>query len=381
MTTRRSIRSRFNGGPDGTLLDDVRFNTAFRAKRPVYHSSRPSRPASGERPTACRRWLGLRRVVSCRPVGQGPAGPAVDSEPFRHIWSDRRVLLLGIGDSITACLGASSADRSLFNRLVRNPVDEYPEMRGICLSAVLPRLEHKNIAVSGSTSLHHIDAVAQLERQDPDVFGLVVMTSGGNDLIHSYGPRPPNKGAMYGATLAQARPWIRRFRQRLDATLSAIEERFLGGSEMFVADIYDPTDGVGDATSVYLPHWPDGLVIHAEYNRAIEQVASSRSNVHMVPVHQTFLGHGSHCRQFWRSSYDASDPHYWYFDNIEDPNDRGYDALRRVFLNTILEHSILSPRSGVTANGVKFHPTPDPSEPASTAAASAVRASEKKGAQ
>ena len=54
-----------------------------------------------------------------------------------------------------------------------------------------------------------------------------------------------------------------------------------------------------------------------------------------MPVHDTFLGHGIHCRQFWRPHFDWRDPHYWYFDNIEDPNDRGYDALRRVFLRQI----------------------------------------------
>jgi hypothetical protein len=57
--------------------------------------------------------------------------------------------------------------------------------------------------------------------------------------------------------------------------------------------------------------------------------------VHVVPVHEVFLGHGIHCRQFWRTHYHWRDPHYWYFENIEDPNDRGYDALRRVFLCAI----------------------------------------------
>jgi hypothetical protein len=36
------------------------------------------------------------------------------------------------------------------------------------------------------------------------------MTTGGNDLIHWYGATPPREGAMYGASLAQAQPWINR---------------------------------------------------------------------------------------------------------------------------------------------------------------------------
>jgi hypothetical protein len=150
---------------------------------------------------------------------------------------------------------------------------------------------------------------------------------------------------MYGATLEQARPWIRNFESRLDRMLDLISERFPGGCEIYLGNIYDPTDGVGDAPSVYLPKWPDGLAIHAAYNRVITNCAKRRSNVHVVPLYETFLGHGSHCRQFWRTTYDASDPHYWYYDNIEDPNDRGYDAIRRVFLNAILKHSQLAPQS------------------------------------
>ena len=34
-------------------------------------------------------------------------------------------------------------------------------------------------------------------------------------------------------------------------------------------------------------------------------------------------------------AYRADDPHYWYYANIEDPNERGYDAIRRIFLNEI----------------------------------------------
>jgi hypothetical protein len=92
---------------------------------------------------------------------------------------------------------------------------------------------------------------------------------------------------------------------------------------------------------VFLPDWPDGLAIHARYNETIRSVASQRQQVHVVPLHQTFLGHGAHCRQFWRPDYDRADPHFWFYANIEDPNDRGYDAIRRVFLRTILDQTQL----------------------------------------
>jgi hypothetical protein len=171
-----------------------------------------------------------------------------------------------------------------------------------------------------------------LELQDPDTLGIVLLTTGGNDLIHWYGQRPPREGAMYGATIAQAAPWIDAFRVRLGKILDSIDQRFPGGCHVLLADIYDPTDGVGDAASARLPAWPDGLAIHAAYNRVIHEAAHARDNVHLVPLHQTFLGHGTHCRQFWRATYRRDDPTYWFYMNLEDPNDRGHDAIRRIFL-------------------------------------------------
>jgi hypothetical protein len=276
---------------------------------------------------------GYKELWLTRPLGTGPAGPAVDRARFGRPWTERQVLLFGAGDSVTFGQGAATRDHSYFNRLVRCPADETDDMQGICLSAVLPRLTALNIARSGSNSLDHLEAVQEfLPSQSPEVLGLVVLTTGGNDLIHSYGMYSPRKGAMYGATLEQAQPWIAAFQQRLATLLDTITTRFPGGCHIFLADIYDPTDGVGDAPSVYMPAWPDALAIHAQYNEVLHCAAQQRANVHLVPLHRTFLGHGIHCRQFWRKTYCSDDPTYWFAENLEDPNDRGYDAIRRIFL-------------------------------------------------
>lgn len=276
--------------------------------------------------------LFYRHYWFARPVGTGPAGPPVPAEQFQHAWTQRRVLLLGIGDSVTAGLGASRPDLSYFSRLAHNPQGEFPEMQGRCLASVVPSLVTTNVAISGSNSIQHLSQIQDLAKQDVDVLGIIVMTTGGNDLIHWYGRSKPREGAMYGASWQQAQPWIAAFEKRLEIMIDLLEEKFPGGCDVFLADIYDPTDGVGDAPSVFLPAWDDGLAIHAAYNNAIRRCAQQRKSVHLVPIHATFLGHGSHCTQFWRADYRPHDPHYWYFYNIEDPNDRGYDALRRVFL-------------------------------------------------
>jgi hypothetical protein len=63
------------------------------------------------------------------PEGEGPAGPAVTAEPFAQPWTNRKILLLGVGDSVTAGFGATRG-RSYFDRLAANPGDEFEDMRG-----------------------------------------------------------------------------------------------------------------------------------------------------------------------------------------------------------------------------------------------------------
>jgi lysophospholipase L1-like esterase len=272
-----------------------------------------------------------------RPVGTGPAGPAVALEKFDFHWTDRPVLLVGIGDSVTAGYGASPG-KGFFHRLETNPPDEFIDMQGKSLAKVFPNLTVTNLALSGSTSRECLDVlVPKLKTQDEDTFGVIVMTVGGNDIIHNYGRTPPREGAMYGATLEQARPWIENFKVCLEAIISGIEAKFPAGCVFFIANIYDPTDGVGDAENAGLPAWPEGLQVVAAYNEIIAQAAAKRKNAHLVDMHAAFLGHGIHCRQFWRAHYSAQDPHYWYWENLEDPNDRGYDALRRLFLNAMAQ--------------------------------------------
>jgi lysophospholipase L1-like esterase len=278
-------------------------------------------------------------VYFIHPVGHGPAGPDVACAAFSRPWTERPVLLVGLGDSVTAGFGARRG-YSYFDRLVKNPPDEFADLNGLCLSAVLPKLQATNLAISGSTSLEHVKKeLPRLPTADSNVLGIVVLTTGGNDLIHNYGRTPPRDQAMYGASLAQAKPWIEDFDRRLNWMVSEITTRFPGGCQIFLANIYDPTDGAGDIKHTTLPDWSDGLKLLSAYNEIIRKSAQTHTNVHLVDMRGAFLGHGIHCVQFWTKHYAWKDPHYWYFINLEDPNERGYDAIRRLFLNEMAAHS------------------------------------------
>lgn len=275
---------------------------------------------------------GYRYFWLYHPIGSGPAGPAVPRESFAQPWSDRDVLLLGLGDSVTAGFGASSG-YSYFDRLVKNPWGEFPDMAGINLTAVLPKLKAENKPISGFTSMECLEhSIPKLRTQPAKTFGIVVLTIGGNDVIHLYGRAPPRECAMFGASFDEAQPWIANYEARLNVILDKIVQRFPGGCRIFLANIYDPTDGVGDIQNAGLPAWPDGLKLLTAYNEVIARVAVARPETVLVDMHGAFLGHGIHSLKFTNRHYHRNDPGYWYYDNLEDPNDRGYDALRRIFL-------------------------------------------------
>ena len=230
-------------------------------------------------------------------------------------------MLVGIGDSITVGYGARPG-HGYFDLLASNPKVEAVAMQDIALGRVLPLLTVKNFAVNGTNSLDHAGHVASIAHADGETVGIVVMTTGGNDVLQSGGRAAPRDGATFGATLEQARPWIAAFEARLDKMFKAIEERFPGGCHIFIATIFDPTDGQGDIESVGLPPWPDGGKILGEFNDAIRAVAGRHTSVHMVDVHGAFLGHGIH----------HAEKAPWLQQNPAHPNESGNDAMRRLFL-------------------------------------------------
>jgi lysophospholipase L1-like esterase len=272
-----------------------------------------------------------------RPIGSGPAGPQVSASVFENTWSDRPILLIGLGDSVTAGFGARRG-YSYFDLLITNSPTEHPDMLGKCLGAVLPHLTFTNLSQSGSTSGEHADRqLRRLPTVESNHTVIVVMTTGGNDLIHNYGRTPPREEAMYGARWDEAQLWISNFDQRLEAMVLEILRKYPSRCHIFLANVYDPTDGFGDIHRAGLPPWPDGLRILAAYNDVIFKCAERHAAVHLVDIHKAFLGHGIHCTQFWSDHYQSSDPHYWYYVNLEDPNERGYDAIRRLMLIEIAQ--------------------------------------------
>ena len=275
-------------------------------------------------------------ALRLRPYGTGPAGPAVAAAPFENAWSEKEIVFLGVGDSITRGYGASDG-LTYFDLLMRNNAPAYPDMQGKDLSSVFPKLEARNIAVDYTISQQHIDQqLVKVKQHDESAYGVIVLTSGGNDLIHDYGRSEPRHDAMYGCTYKQGKEWCEMLKGRLDTLLSGLMERFPGGCDIFFSNIFDPTDGVGDPQTVMMNRWPACVKVLGLANEKIAELCEKYPNVHLVDIHSEFLGHGIHCDEFWRKHYRKDDPHFWYAPILEDPNIRGHDAIRRVYLNKMI---------------------------------------------
>ncbi len=245
------------------------------------------------------------------PMGDGPAGPAVDSAQFESRWLDRPVVMVSLGDSVSTGYGAGPG-LGYFDLIQRNADEVYPEMAGLDLSRVLDIRHVERLAANSSNSLAHEQTIRRMQIWPAGMFGVVCMTTGGIDLVHWYGKSVPEEGAMYGVDWAAAQPWIENFRLRLDRMLIALRDKFPGGCAVFLATIYDPTDGVGDIDGAgpmfWLPAWPDGKRIHTAFNDIIKEAAARHDHVHLADVCQTLLGHGIHCNEPANPHYDARGP-------------------------------------------------------------------------
>ncbi|MFO1008085.1 MAG: SGNH/GDSL hydrolase family protein [Planctomycetaceae bacterium] len=241
-------------------------------------------------------------------------------------------MLLGLGDNATHGLGTPSA-HTYFQRLVINPPDEFADMRGICLSKVLPKLQQLNLAKSGTSSINCVDQqLPLLKPYSPDTFGIVVITIGNNDLIHDFGRTPPRDGALFGTKITNTSGLVKNFERRLEAIHARINTTFPGGYQIYIANIPDLVDGEDDIERTGLPPWPEWQYLLASYNRTISLFAKHNPHVTWVDIRTGFLGHGIHCTHFWHPRYHEDDPHSWFLNDIEGPNHRGHDAIRRRFL-------------------------------------------------
>lgn len=280
------------------------------------------------------------------PTPSGSESPAPSPTPTPN---PVKLHVAGFGDSVTDGF-CSTAGHDYVSLLIDNDDALYPEWTGKDLTSHFESVTLTNGAVSGSTSCDYtangirsyIQDYLANNPFDADLTA-VVITLGGNDLIEPYGCSGSSDCAAFCSTAAQAAPWSDNYEARMIEFLNVFKQEIPGNVELFIATIYDPTDEVGDIENAditsggqtyNLPAWPDGPTILDMYNAKVANIATA-TGAHVVDMRSAMLGHGIHHDDPSNPYYDASDPTYWYCQNLEDPNDLGYHAIRQAFWNEI----------------------------------------------
>jgi lysophospholipase L1-like esterase len=227
---------------------------------------------------------------------------------------------VALGDSISIDDYAGGPGRGGASLLARNRDEDFPQWRGSELGQPF-----RLLATDGATTATLLDLqLPRLERSGvrPTV---VTLTIGGNDVLGSFGDTRAARRTV-GVVGARVGTALERIARVLDPA-----------GRVVVGTVYDPSDGIGDTTSVGLPPWPDVVDVLAELNETLREVATEHGAA-VAEIHECFLGHGLSVGNPGQGDPRPPDRQLWYCDVIE-PNAWGASGVRAAFW-TALGHPL-----------------------------------------
>jgi len=240
-----------------------------------------------------------------------------------------------IGDNVGS---NPSWSRSYIALLADNDDELFPAFAGSDLATVLPDAEVVRLD-KGGDSFYTLAASAQpfceecLPADDLRPT-LVIIELGVNDLVATALAMLNDESLRADPT-----PALDEFQGDVRTVLRMTEDRTLFPTPplVYVTNVYDPSDGVGDVADLVTSFFPFpgaedvtpelGLAIIAGFNDAIEAEVMA-IDAQPIDIHGAYLGHGYHYNDDTSPFYDAEDPSIW-FGTVIDPNLRGAHELRR----------------------------------------------------
>ena len=230
--------------------------------------------------------------------------------------SDDGFLYAALGDSISIDLYAGGPGRGGPSLVVRNRDDDFPQWRGRDLATRHPGSRLELLALDGGTVPTVLDVqLPQLVRlgRPPD---LVSLTVGGNDLLQAYGDT------------TAARLVVGEVRAGVEQVLARLRD-LAPQATVLLGNVYDPSDGTGDAAALGLPPWPDALDVLGELNDALAAAADAHG-ARVADIHGAFLGHGVTAGDPRGPQARPEQRELWFCSLIE-PNAWGADGVRAAF--------------------------------------------------
>ena len=261
--------------------------------------------------------------------------PAIDetSSPERvgtyaHMIPNSPDTVIFLGDSITAGAGSPGDDED-YVRLLVNNTSTWPDWDGKDLTTLYPGIDVVDVSKSGSwTGTVLNDQIERLEEQVAYPFEgeiLVVITVGGNDL-QSVLLNPSTVEDRLEKTVDNWRKIAEYF---LD------EQRFPDGTTVLMANVYEPTDAVGQAGDCFYGLNISSLLpsLHEandQFRGLAEELGFS-----VLDMRGTFLGHGFNYNDPNTPHYVEDDPSLWLANDCIHPNPRGHHEIRAMFWRAI----------------------------------------------
>jgi len=231
-------------------------------------------------------------------------------------------LYLGLGDTLSIDKYAGGSGCGACSLLARNRDDAYPDFAGRDLTSRFPDITLAPLARDGATTRGVLEEQVFRLPADPGGRTVVTFTAGANDLLLTL--------QMRGTLLDEDGEAVVR---RLRSTVASIHTRF-AECLVLLATVVDPTDGVGDLLAPGQP-LNRGLDVLARVNDQIRRIAAEDDGTELVDLHAAFLGHGSHAREPDNPHHHPDDPTPWLGDLVA-PNDRGADAIRRLWWQALV---------------------------------------------
>ena len=200
-------------------------------------------------------------------------------------------------------------------------IDDYAGGNGaVRLLAGHLQVPFENLARDGATSERVIASQLPMLMEIEEAPSLITLTIGGNDLLQAYGQDDLAEAALF------------KFSQNLPTILGTLREKF-GDVPILLCNIYDPSDGTGDAVKMGLPVWTSALGLIGRFNAEIEAQAKTY-NCHFIDLHQRFLGHGLSVGDPKQPYPMPENTNLWYCGIVE-PNFYGAQAICAEWLDTI----------------------------------------------
>lgn len=226
-----------------------------------------------------------------------------------------------MGDSITDGYRIPTEANTYPRLLEVNNADRWPDFDGVDLGRY-GEIEAINVSRNGAVGEDLIDRQIPALRDMGPFSGhtLVFITIGGNDLFNAL---------LGGESLDGV---ASSFEQEVEAAVLELEQTFPDGVSILLANVYEPTDGEGQANDCFM-----GLSVQAaepvldDLNGRTLELAKTHGFA-WADMRGHFLGHGWNHDRETIDAYHADDPSRWFQEDCIHPNPRGHHEIRRLFM-------------------------------------------------